>query len=197
MKDYDSRYYERWYASPATRVATAETTARKARLAVAAAEYLLGREVRSVLDIGCGIGLWRAPLKRMRPEIRYVGVESSEYAVARFGESRNIRRGSLGTIDSLKLGRRFDLVVCADVIQYVPDVDLRRGLAAIRRMLTGVAYIEAFTTEDSMEGDREGWIDRPELKMRKIFREAGLTHCGLYCWIDEKKIDNGNRLELA
>ena len=67
----------------------------------------------------------------------------------------------------------------------------------VRRLTRGAAYIEAFTTEDRMEGDRVGWIDRSERLMRRFFRDAGLTHCGFYCWIDERKIKNANRLEVG
>ena len=46
---------------------------------------------KTVLDIGAGEGRWRAELRRMRPAIRYVGVDPSEYVVARHGQRRNIR----------------------------------------------------------------------------------------------------------
>jgi hypothetical protein len=108
-----------------------------------------------------------------------------------------VRLGNFGELAKLKLRRPFDLVVCADVIQYVGNADLRRGLAEIRRVTGGIAYIEAFAAEDRMEGDRDGWIDRPERAIRRMFRDAGLTPCGFYCWLDEKKITNANRFELA
>lgn len=197
MKAYTREYYDRWYRDPATRIASAEGTARKVRLAVSAAEFMLARPIESVLDVGCGEASWRAPLRRLRPEVRYTGVESSEYVVRRFGKRRNIIRGAFGDLKSLRLDGPFDLVVCADVVQYIPDEDLRRGLAAIRRLAGGVVYIETFAAEDAMEGDRDGWIDRPAGILKKFFREAGLSHCGFYCWIDEKKIRNANRFEVA
>ena len=197
MKQYDRAYYERWYRDPATRIATTETLDRKVRFAVAAAEFILGRRIRSALDVGCGEGAWCPVLRRLRPGIEYTGVESSEYAVSKFGRRRNIRRGSFGELGRLGFRRSFDLVVCADVLQYVSDQDLRRGLGAIRRLAGGIAYIEAFAAEDSMEGDRDGWIDRPEKTLRRFFREVGLTHCGFYCWIDVRKISNANRFELG
>ena len=55
------------------------------------AEYFLRRKVRSVLDIGAGEGAWRAELRRLRPSIRYTGVDPSEYVVRRHGRRRNIR----------------------------------------------------------------------------------------------------------
>jgi SAM-dependent methyltransferase len=197
MKSYDRDYYRRWYQDPETRIASREGVARKARLAVAAAEFMLARPIASVLDIGCGEGAWRAPLRKLRPRITYLGIESSDYVVSRYGDSRNIRRGSFGRLRALELRDTFDLVVCADVVQYIPDDDLRRGLREIRRLAGGVVYIETFAAEDSMEGDRDGWIDRPAKSIARFFREAGLTHCGFYCWIDERKIRNANRFEVG
>lgn len=197
MKAYTREYYDRWYHDPDTRIASAEGTARKVRLAVAAAEFMLARRIESVLDVGCGEAGWRAPLRQLRPGIRYVGVESSEYAVRRFGKRRNIVQGTFADLRSLRLNGPFDLVVCADVVQYIPDEDLRRGLRGIRRLAGGVVYIETFAAEDAMEGDRDGWIDRPARVLRQFLRESGLTHCGFYCWIDEKKIRNANRFEIA
>jgi SAM-dependent methyltransferase len=197
MKEYDSAYYRRWYRDPDTRIANREVTARKARLALGAAEFMLGRSIESVLDVGCGEGSWYGVLRRIRPGISYLGVDHSEYVVDRFGRSRNLRLGTFGGLAQLELRKPFDLVVCADVIQYIDDNALRRGLAEIRRLTGGVAYVETFTVEDNMEGDRDGWIDRSEKVLRRFFRDAGLTHCGFYCWIDERKITNANRFEVA
>jgi SAM-dependent methyltransferase len=197
MKTYDREYYRRWYRDPDTRIATREGVARKVRLAVAAAEFMLARPITSVLDIGCGEGAWRAPLLKLRPKARYLGLETSDYILEHYGESRNIRRGTFGKLSTLRLKNAFDLIVCADVVQYVPDDDLRRGLREIRRLAGGVVYIETFAAEDSMEGDRDGWIDRPARAISRFFQGAGLTHCGFYCWIDENKIRNANRFEVA
>ncbi len=196
MKTYDREYYQRWYRDPDTRIASREGIARKVALAVAAAEFMLARPIESVLDIGCGEGSWRAPLLKLRPKASYLGVESSDYVIEKHGKARNIIRGEFGRLGGLNL-EDADLVVCADVVQYIPDDDLRRGLRAIRSLTAGVAYIETFAAEDSMEGDRDGWIDRPARVLRRFFKEAGLTHCGFYCWINERKLWNANRFEIS
>jgi SAM-dependent methyltransferase len=181
-KQYDRSYFDRWYRSPRA-VVKPEAVQRKARLALAAAEYVLGRPVRSVLDVGCGEAPWRAILRRLRPELRYVGVDSSEYVVRRHGVRRNIRHGSLGTLDQLALGRGFDLVVCADVLEYVPSPEVEAGLHHLRTLCRGLAYIEAFTSGDDMVGDRTGWHHRSERRYRSAFAAAGFTACGLHCWV--------------
>jgi SAM-dependent methyltransferase len=186
LKRYDQEYYDHWYRSRAA-VITAESRLRKVRLALAAAEFALGRDIRSVLDVGCGEAAWRAVLRRMRPELLYVGVDSSEYVVQRFGAKRNIRLGSFGTLGELQLRGKFDLIVCADVIAYVNNADLARGLAAIRKLLRGVAYLEAYAIGDDMVGDFDGWHHRSEVMYRKAFAKAGLIACGMHCWVTREQ----------
>jgi SAM-dependent methyltransferase len=196
MKRYDREYYRRWYGNPRTRIASAVDVDRKVRLAVAAAGFLLGRRITSVLDVGCGEGRWYAPLRRLRPSVGYTGVDSSDYVVSRYGKRRNIRKGTFASLKNLRLPQA-DLVICADVIQYVDDPSLVAGLGEIRRLTRGVAFIEAFSAEDRMTGDRDGWIERSEKELQRRFRDAGLTRCGFYCWIHERKIRNANRFEVC
>lgn len=184
MKTYDREYFDRWYRHPAHRVATRDSLERKVRLAVSVAEFVLAREIRTVLDVGCGEAPWFPVLRRLRRNVRYVGVESSEYAVSRYGQTRNIRRGSVGDLASMRLPRNVDLIVCADVLQYVDTPSVARGLRAIRGLLGGVAYIETFTTADAMVGDRDGWHERTAAEYRRLLRGAGLTQCGPYCYLD-------------
>ena len=105
-----------------------EFVTRKVMLAVAAAEFVLGRRIASVLDVGCGEGIWRAPLLKLRPGLSYLGFDSSEYAIAKFGRTRNPEaRGTGG--DAEAKTRVVDLVVCADVLHYVSDAEARAGPA--------------------------------------------------------------------
>jgi len=158
-------------------------------MAVTITEFLIGREIRTVLDVGCGEAPWFPILRRMRPNVRYVGVDSSEYAIERYGATRNIRHGTLATLGSMKSLRVSDLVVCADVLQYVETAEAERGLRAIRRLLGGAAYIEAFATEDAMAGDHVDWHERSAAEYRRLFRRAGLTQCGPYCFTDLDELD--------
>ncbi|MBM4183994.1 MAG: class I SAM-dependent methyltransferase [Gemmatimonadetes bacterium] len=182
VKRYDEVYFTRWYGRRGG-VIDDDLIVRRARLALAAAEYVLERPVRSVLDVGCGEGRWRAPLKRARPGLTYQGIERSQYVVRRFGRRRNIRHGALGTLGQLRLRRSYDLVVCSDVLHYVPIDDVRKGLAALRRVAGGLLWLDAFTAEDDFVGDREGWQPRSERAWRRIFTDAGLVSCGLNCWV--------------
>lgn len=176
---FDRAYFDRWYRSPRRRVATAAEVRRRAALAVGTAEWLLGRPLRSVLDVGCGEGMWRAAVLALRPRARWDGVDASEYVVRRFGRARGIRRGTIGTLRSVGLLARYDLVVCADVLHYVDDEELARGLRAIRTLTAGVAYLPLFTSEDEIEGDVGAVRPRGRRWYLARFRRAGLRPCGL------------------
>lgn len=196
-KQYDRAYFSRWYHDPRTRIDDGASLARKAQLAVAAAEYMLGRRIRTVLDVGCGEGRWYTALRRLRPDIRYQGIDASEYAVARWGKARHIRLGTFGGLRAMRLTPGYDLIVCADVLQYVATPDVLRGLREIRRLVGGIAYIEAFALEDDMEGDTDEWHRRTAPEYRRIFAAAGLTHCGMHCWADLRALGNVNALEVC
>lgn len=184
-KRYDAAYFEQWYHDPERRVITPAAVARKVRLALGIAEVLLERPVRSVLDVGCGEGAWREHLRRERPNVRYTGVESSDYVLERFGRSRDIRRGSFGTLGGVPLDGPYDLIVVCDVLQYVPDDELTPGLRAIAALLGGVAYLEAYTTDDAIEGDRAAWHERSAATYTKVFGRAGLIGVGMHCWVGD------------
>jgi SAM-dependent methyltransferase len=181
VKQYDRAYFERWYRSR-RRVVTADAIRRRAYTALSVAEYFHGRPVRTVLDVGCGEGSWRAALRSMRPRLRWTGVDPSDYVVRRFGRRRGIRLGSLANLADLQLRGSFDLIVCSDVLHYLPTAEIRRGLPELARLLNGIAWLDAFTVDDAMDGDREGWHLRTAAQYRRLFAQAGLTAVGVNCW---------------
>lgn len=197
-KVYDEAYFAKWYRDPRTRVHTPESVRRKVRMVVGVAEYFLRRKVRSVLDVGCGEGAWRGELRRLRPEVRYEGIDPSEYVVRKYGRRRNISLGRFEDLPVLKLGRRkYDLVVCADVLQYVAAAALHRGVGRIADTLNGVAFLEAYTSGDEMEGDLSGWHQRSKAEYREVFQNAGLVGCGVHCYMTADLADRAVELELV
>ena len=157
--------------------------ARKVALAVASAEYYLERPIRSVLDIGCGEGAWRAPLLKLRPKVEYLGFDSSEYAVRRYGRTRNLHLARFGDFAWLRPCAPVDLLVCSDVMHYVPDRELRAGLAGVAELTGGVAFLETFAAEDAFEGDHDGFQARPARWYRRTLARQGLQPVGSHCWL--------------
>jgi SAM-dependent methyltransferase len=195
-KIYDRDYFDRWYRHPALRVSGRQLLARKVQLALAVTEYYLGRPVRSVLDVGCGEGAWRAPLKRARPALAYRGIDPSAYAIARHGARRNLQQVAFGQLEHLRFGPPVDLLVCSDVMHYVPTRELKRGLQGFAELCSGVAFLEVFAREDDPDGDRDGFIGRRASWYRSAFADAGFTACGSHCWLSPALRDEAAALEV-
>jgi len=182
-KRYDRAYFERWYRNPRRRVTSASDLGRTVRFVAAAADHVLGRPLRTVLDVGCGEGRWRAALRRERPAVRYLGIDPSPYAVARFGRRRGVRLGTMGDLATLDLDDTYDLVVCDDVLHYVPLGELRRGLRALGPRVGGLAYLAVHAAEDDVTGDLRGFQRRRAATYRRLFAEVGLVAAGMHCWL--------------
>jgi SAM-dependent methyltransferase len=175
---FDRSYFDLWYRRRG--FGDRARLERRVAYALGAAEHLLGRPVTSVLDVGCGEGPWQPVLSRHRPGMRYVGVDPSTYAVERFGRRRDLRLGGFGDIDQLvPIGEGpFDLIVSVDVLGYVGDAEVRRGVQAIADRLVGVAFLEAFTTADPIVGDVDGYRRRRASTYVRWFAAAGLHRVG-------------------
>ncbi|HZH43591.1 MAG TPA: class I SAM-dependent methyltransferase [Lysobacter sp.] len=192
-KTYDRDYFEHWYRQ--RDIHDARRLARKVALAVAAAEYYLERPVRSVLDVGCGEGAWRAPLLKLRPKARYLGFDGSEYAVARFGARRNLHYARFGDFEALRPCPPADLLVCSDVLHYVPTRELDRGLPGLAALCGGVAFLETFAREDAAEGDLAGFQRRPARFYRERFARAGFVALGSHLYLGPALADHAAALE--
>lgn len=188
-KQYDRAYYDRWYRRSRVGVGRQEFVERKVRLAVGTAEYLLGRRIRNVLDVGCGEAPWRAFLKRLRPRLEYLGLETSDYAVERFGRRRNIVKGGIGDLAFMQLKGPYDLVICADVLHYVRTPEVRLGLRELAQLVGGVAFIEVFTAGDEIEGDRAEFQERTAAVYERFFADAGLTRVGPHLYVGRGMLD--------
>jgi SAM-dependent methyltransferase len=195
-KVYDRAYFDKWYRHPTHSVSSKRELGRKVALAVAMTEYYLARPIVNVLDVGCGEGVWHAPLRRLRPNAQYLGLDSSEYVVQRYGRSRNLRLATFGDLGELRFERAFDLIVCSDTIHYVRSAELRRGLRGVVDMLDGVAFLELFTSKDVPEGDKLGFIPRSPAWYLKEFGAAGLVPVGTHCYLGPRLKGRVAELEI-
>lgn len=140
---FDADYYRRFYGRRDTRVS--EPTA-IARLAAFVIGYMLHLDMplRSVLDLGCGLGHWRRAISRLAPKARYHGVEFSDYLCRRHGWTQ-------GSVVDFATTRRHDLVVCQGVLQYLDDDDAVRAIDNLGQLAPGALYVEALTARDWRE----------------------------------------------
>ncbi|NNF13483.1 MAG: methyltransferase domain-containing protein [Gemmatimonadetes bacterium] len=195
-KKYDQAYFDRWYRGPDPPVGDATDLGRAVTLAVAAAESVLARPVKSVLDVGCGEGRWQPVLMEIREDAAYLGIDASEYAVQRFGDSRNIRHGRFADLAYHVFDEAFDLVICSDVLHYLTDEEILQGIDPLAERTGGVAVIDIFTAEDDPEGDRVDFHLRPAAWYRTILRDAGLVPIGLQMYVHVEVADMLEALDL-
>lgn len=137
---FDAGFYRRYYVNPRTRVASRAEAVRLGRFVCAYVDYL-GFTVKRVLDAGCGLGHFRAPVRAAFPRARYVGLETSEYLCKRFGWLRE-------SVAGYAPKEPFDLVFCHDVLQYLDDRSAVRALANLGRLSRGALYFSVLTAGD-------------------------------------------------
>lgn len=175
---FNARFYERFYLRPSTRVTTrAQMSGRAA--AIAAIVKHLQVPVRRILDAGCGLGWMRPALLEAFPRATYLGLEISEHLCRKFGWTQ-------GSLADFEPRGRFDLVICYDVMQYLPERDARRALANLGRLCRGALYFHAPTLEDwQRNADRSGSDSAIELRSAAWYRERLGRHfrhagCGVH-----------------
>lgn len=192
---YDKAYFDKWYRHPTHRVKSPAELSRQVAFVLRAAEFVLGRPVSTVLDVGCGEGNWRAPLKALRRRVAYTGVDPSTYAVERFGARRGLMQGSIDALDSLPLRSAYDLVVCCGMLNYLAADVLTRGLTQVAARTGGVAYLELFTREDRFEGDTQWPPPRAAAWYRERMHEAGLWPIGMQMYVTTASRERVSALE--
>ncbi len=180
---FDAAYYERFYFNKKTSVVD---PAHVERLGAFVCSYLqfIRVPVRRVLDVGCGIGLWRDVIHRHYPHARYHGVEYSEYLCARFGWER-------GSVVDYKAQSPFDLVICQGVLPYLAQADLTIALRNLRRLCSGALYVEAVAQEDWEQDVLDETKTDPRLFKHpaQVYRRGlseGFTELGGGVWLSRQ-----------
>jgi SAM-dependent methyltransferase len=137
---FDAAYYERYYGNKRTRVHDARKVG---ALATGVTGLLAWWEapLRTVLDVGAGVGHWGAWFARNMPKVKVRSTELSSHACERYGhEQRDISRW--------RDKERFDLVVCQGVLPYLDDDACAAAIDNLAAMTGGFLYLEAITKED-------------------------------------------------
>jgi SAM-dependent methyltransferase len=174
LNNFGAAYFRKFYLDPATRVVT--NGEMRSRAAVIAS--ILGHvqiPVRCILDAGCGLGLLRKPLAQFFPRARYSGLEASPYLCKRFG-------WIAGSVMDFAPPQRFDLMICYDVLQYLPDREAARAIANFAKLTRSALYVSALTTEDWRDNCDRSRTDRDvhlrpgawyRRRLQKSFRYLG------------------------
>ncbi len=143
FRRFDKEYYERFYLSSKTRVVSPTEHAELARFVFSFAAWN-GIDVKSVLDVGAGVGHWKRWIEKHKKGTSYVGTEVSKAMCEEHGFlNRDIARW--------RDRKRHDLIICQGVLQYLPDPDVAPAVANLAAMSRGLLYVEVTTRLDLRE----------------------------------------------
>jgi len=174
MKAYDRGYFERGTTTP-TSHPVARPLERKVALAVAAAEFVLGRRIRSALDVGCGEACG-APHQAAAPESALHGSRWQAYAVR-----PRLRRNIAGALRDLGDQARRP-VRPGRVLGRAPlraAKELGPGIRAVGELTQGLPG-RVFTLRRD-RGDHVEYHERPTALYQRLFRVGMLP--GLYAFV--------------
>ena len=180
---FDEAYYQRYYFNKKTSVVDPEHVS---RLGAFVCSYLqfIRVPVRRVLDVGCGIGLWRDVIKRHYPHAEFHGVEYSEYLCGRFGWER-------GSVVDYQASAPFDLVICQGVLPYLSAADAKLAMRNLARLSCGALYVEAVAREDWEQDIVDDTLTDPRLFKHRaqLYRQGlveGFMELGGGVWLSRK-----------
>lgn len=161
---FDEQYYRRFYLDPDTRAMSPEDFDKLGGFVCSYLQYL-EQPVSTVLDMGCGLGLWQNVLERYFPEVTYTGVEISDYLCGQFGWQQ-------GSVVDWRARDTFNLVVCADVVQYLDDRDANTAIENLAQLCDGVLYFAVLTERDWLHNcDHERTDPVGHLRTGEWYRE--------------------------
>ena len=136
---FDRSYYEKWYSKDDED--RADIAEQAVRFVLAYVDHM-DSGINTVLDLGCGIGLWKEALAKQAKKVRYTGVEYSRYLCDKYGWEH-------ASAADYAPGRTFDLVVCQGVLQYLDDAQATRAIANLAKLSRRFMYLETLTRSDA------------------------------------------------
>jgi SAM-dependent methyltransferase len=180
---FDEAYYQRYYFNKKTSVVDPVHGDRLGAFVCSYLQYLRV-PVRRVLDVGCGIGLWRPFITNHFPQASFHGVEYSPYLCQRFGWEQ-------GSVLNYKAKNPFDLVICQGVLPYLNAADAKQAMHNLAQLCRGALYVEAITREDWQQDIVDETITDPALFQHPValYRRAltkGFKEMGGGLWLSRR-----------
>lgn len=139
-RDFDRDFFKRFYEDASTTVISEDDVFKRACFVLAYLSHLQV-PVRNVLDAGCGTGLWQKALHGIDSSIDYFGIDPSAYLCEKYGWFQS-------SVADFRSRKKFDLVVCQDVMQYMSSDEVERSFAAMAAVCRGALYFDVPTSDD-------------------------------------------------
>lgn len=178
--EFNAEYYRRYYENRSTAVVTPAQRRAEVRFVLSFCAHI-GVDVRRFADVGAGTGWWAKEFVRQYPGCREVETYDASAEAARLYGHRQVSVAQLG-------GRPADLVVCRDVLRYLPDAAAARGIERLRRKCRGVLYLHVVTREDEVDeaaSDMSGYFRSARWYLRKL-DAAGFVNAGMGLFVSER-----------
>jgi SAM-dependent methyltransferase len=137
-KQFDASYYKRFYSS------TPVHSRKKVALLANSVHNICAWwdvPVRSVLDVGAGLGYWRDWYAENYPKVKRLSTDISEHACEKYGHEQH-------DIGTWAPNTKFDLVVCHGVLQYLGDKQAESAIRNLAKATRHVLYLEVPTKSD-------------------------------------------------
>jgi ubiquinone/menaquinone biosynthesis C-methylase UbiE len=177
---FNREYYERYYLAESTAVVTRSMQRHEVAFVIAFCRHI-GLEIKRFADVGAGTGWWAREFARRYPECRVIETYDASRAACDLFGHRNI------PVQRLK-GPQADLVVCRDVLRYVPEGDIDKAIARLAAKCRGVLYVHVITSDDQVDeeaSDMKGSF-RTTAWYRRAFKRAGFADCGMGLFVSAK-----------
>jgi len=162
-RDFDRAFFKRFYEDASTTVISEDDVFKRACFVIAYLSHLQV-PVHNVLDAGCGTGLWLRALQQIDSDIQYLGIDPSAYLCEKYGWFQS-------SVAGFRSRKKFDLVVCQDVMQYMTAGEVERSFDAIAAVCRGALYFDVPTTDD---------IDDDLLDMKKTDKSIHVRSAAWY-----------------
>lgn len=112
---------------------------------------------KSVLDVGCGLGNWIEVAKRLGVE-SITGVDGSyvDRSLLKIAENEFVERDLTKPFD---LGRKFDLAICLEVAEHLPDSSAEGLVQSIINHTDVLMFSAAIPGQGGQNHINEQWVD--------------------------------------
>lgn len=177
---FTAEYYRRYYENRSTAVVTAAERRTEVKFVLAFCAHI-GVDLRRFADVGAGTGWWAKELARQYPPCRDIETYDASADAARMYGHRRVSAEQLG-------GRPADLVVCRDVLRYLPDAAATKAIDRLRRKCRGVLYLHVVTRDDEVDeeaSDMSGYFRPARWYLRKL-AAAGFVNAGMGLFVSDR-----------
>jgi hypothetical protein len=155
--EFDAKYYERFYADAKVHDQDRIDALVSGMMGFAGWWSV---PVRSVLDVGAGMGAVGNSVRRLYPSVKYRGTETSAYACKTYGH--------LNVDIAIWVPKRaYDITICLSVVQYLDSATCLAALSNLAAATKSLLYFEVPTT-----WDRANVIDKSATDMNVHWRSG-------------------------